>query len=275
MARSVTISIQTNTDKLIEYIERTNDTPTKTIHTNTQLLNNNKPLKFTHSLCDVSVKYHKQMFHLTFTTSTPNTDIYKAIHTFQQKFQSYEQQHYNYNGRPVDTITIKNNTFFNLRHIETLLGYSANYLKRYYVKHYGILVVENYTDKEGLKIILSHGRKPGCLDMMKQFGLDTATKIQSHEATVLEQLIDSLDTTERYTLQHQIGPYRIDMYLPDSKVAVEVDEQGHTDRDQVYEKTREEYIKNNLTTKILRINPHAPNFRMAKEIGNLHRLLRS
>jgi very-short-patch-repair endonuclease len=127
---------------------------------------------------------------------------------------------------------------------------------------------------DGLIVFLNRSRKPKCRSMMEQLGLNTINKIQSKEADVLEKIIEYLYGNNcEYKLQYKCGSYMIDMYLLVHKIAIEVDENGHNDRNPEYEKKREEYIKKNLTTKILRINPDAPNFRIAKELGKLARMM--
>ena len=43
------------------------------------------------------------------------------------------------------------------------------------------------------------------------------------------------------------------MYFPELKVAIEVDEKGHTDRDEEKENEREEKIKKNLDVNLLEL----------------------
>lgn len=47
--------------------------------------------------------------------------------------------------------------------------------------------------------------------------------------------------------------YRIDYYIPDLKIAIEYDESGHKDYDREKERMREEYIKNKLGCKFIRV----------------------
>jgi hypothetical protein len=63
------------------------------------------------------------------------------------------------------------------------------------------------------------------------------------------------------------------MYIPSYNIAIEVDENGHYDRNPEYEKLRENTIKEKLKCKFLRINPHKTNFRITSEIGVLNRMM--
>ena len=60
--------------------------------------------------------------------------------------------------------------------------------------------------------------------------------------------------------QFSIGDYRIDLYFPKEKIAIECDEFGHKDRNQEYEETRENFITDQLKCKFIRFNPDEPNF---------------
>jgi len=56
---------------------------------------------------------------------------------------------------------------------------------------------------------------------------------------------------------YRLGKYKIDAYLPDLRLAIEVDEYGHTGYDIQQEKTREREIRN-ANMVLLRFNPHDP-----------------
>ena len=57
------------------------------------------------------------------------------------------------------------------------------------------------------------------------------------------------------------------MYFSENKLAIEVDQKGHTDRDEKKENEREEKIKKELGCKFIRINPDAENYDIFVEIG--------
>ena len=60
---------------------------------------------------------------------------------------------------------------------------------------------------------------------------------------------------EEIILQHNVLGYRIDAYFFQYKLAIEVDEQGHYDRDIDYEIERQKAIENKLGSEFIRINP--------------------
>ena len=65
----------------------------------------------------------------------------------------------------------------------------------------------------------------------------------------------------------------IDAYFPKYKSTIEVDEQGHNDRDIDYEIERQKAIENKLGCKFIIINPAKENFNIFVEIGKIHFIL--
>jgi very-short-patch-repair endonuclease len=219
----------------------------------------------------VVLLYSNKQYKVNYITKSPKANVFKLWNNFVNEYNKYAQTIYTYNGIKINTIIHEDKVWFDLYQISDLLDYaSSGYLQSYY-RRYSIASYGRYTDKDGLREVLNRGRKPGCKPMLQQLDLNSSNKIQSPEANVLEYIIDYLD--DEFKLQYPCGSYRIDMYIPKYKIAIEVDEMGHADRDPTYECKREEYIKTNLTDKILRINPNAPNFRIVKELGSLARLM--
>ena len=60
---------------------------------------------------------------------------------------------------------------------------------------------------------------------------------------------------EKVLLQHSILSYKVDLYFPKHKLAIEVDEKGYKDRDQQKEIERQKAIEKELDCKFIRINP--------------------
>ena len=59
--------------------------------------------------------------------------------------------------------------------------------------------------------------------------------------------------------QKRVGTYYIDLYFEDYKLAIECDEYDHKDRNEIYEKNREQYLlEQNIT--IIRYNPNHKKF---------------
>ena len=69
--------------------------------------------------------------------------------------------------------------------------------------------------------------------------------------------------------QFNIGKYRADLYFIDYKLVVECDEFNHTDRDEIKEKIREEYILS-LGNKIIRYNPNQKEFDLSNVLREIN-----
>ena len=63
----------------------------------------------------------------------------------------------------------------------------------------------------------------------------------------------------------------IDFYFPKYKLAVEIDELGHADRDSVKEKERQTEIAEYLGCKFIRINPDEKNFSAYDGLGEIYK----
>ena len=61
----------------------------------------------------------------------------------------------------------------------------------------------------------------------------------------------------------------IDYYFPKYKVAVEIDELGHKDRDQTKENKRQKDLEQYLDCKFIRINPNEKDFSAYDGIGKI------
>ena len=79
----------------------------------------------------------------------------------------------------------------------------------------------------------------------------------------------ALFATEKLILRHNVLGYRIDAYFPKYKLAIEIDEQGHNNRDIDYEIERQKTLEKEFNCKFIRINPAKENFNIFVEIGKI------
>ena len=68
-------------------------------------------------------------------------------------------------------------------------------------------------------------------------------------------------------IQYPVLDYRADIYFYEHKLAIEIDELGHNDRNTDYETKREREIKNELNCVFIRTNPDVANFNI-NELNN-------
>ena len=68
--------------------------------------------------------------------------------------------------------------------------------------------------------------------------------------------------------QYRVEKYFIDLYFPEHKLGIKIDENGHLDRSDIKEQEREEIIKN-LGITLIRINPDKEGSDIFIKIGEI------
>jgi prophage antirepressor-like protein/very-short-patch-repair endonuclease len=127
----------------------------------------------------------------------------------------------------------------------------------------------------GFRNIIIKSRKPISIPLAKKFNIDLLTKIQCKEAQVLNYVIQLCKIKNIiYDLQFSCGDYSIDMYIHKYKLAIEIDENNHSDRDPEYEKNREEFIKNTLNCKFIRFDPDGKDCFISKLLLDLLKIFK-
>ena len=127
-----------------------------------------------------------------------------------------------------------------------------------------------YINVKGLKNLVQKSHKPNSLELAEALGFEVDTKYVEKEPEIVKHVRDFLDELRVATeFQKTVGRYRIDLYLPDYKLALEVDEHGHRNRDPLEERCREEFLRRALGCDFLRVNPDAPGFNIFKVCAQL------
>jgi hypothetical protein len=75
------------------------------------------------------------------------------------------------------------------------------------------------------------------------------------EKDVLKSLADMLPEEWGFVEQFVVGPYRLDAYIPEKRVAICVDEYGHAQYDAKAESKREGYLQRTLMCSFVRVDP--------------------
>ena len=78
---------------------------------------------------------------------------------------------------------------------------------------------------------------------------------------------------EKIKLQHSVLNYHIDLYFSEYRLAVEIDEKGHVDKDENTKEERERKIKEILKCRFVRINPDIKRFDVYIEIGKIYNII--
>ena len=87
--------------------------------------------------------------------------------------------------------------------------------------------------------------------------------INSKEQTVLKSIKDAFEGEDMQT-QYSVLGYRIDLYIHKYKLAIEVDELGHADRNLSNEIERQKALEKERDCVFIRINPDEENFKISE-----------
>ena len=115
-----------------------------------------------------------------------------------------------------------------------------------------------------LKIIMDCRTDKSC-SLFKKLGFKLYDVINTKEQTIINSIKDTLKG-ENIQAQYSVLGYRIDFYFHKYKLAIEVDELGHTIRNINYEIERQTALEKELNCTFIRINPDEKDFNIFKEI---------
>ena len=80
------------------------------------------------------------------------------------------------------------------------------------------------------------------------------------ETEILMFIKRSLESVYPCVTQYGVLGYRLDLYFPNQRLAIECDEHGHKDRDAFRDEERQTRIQNYLDCKFIRFNPDSADF---------------
>ena len=117
-----------------------------------------------------------------------------------------------------------------------------------------------------LKTIIYCRTDESC-NLKKNLGFTLHDLINTNEQTVIK------DAFKRENIETQctVLNYRIDLYFHKYKLAIEIDELSHHDRNIDYEIKRQRALERELGCVFIRINPDVIDFNIFKEINKMHR----
>ena len=87
--------------------------------------------------------------------------------------------------------------------------------------------------------------------------------ILKKEQSVIKSMIDAFKG-EDIRIQYTVLGYRIDLYVYEQKLAIQIDELGHNDRNTDYEIKQKREIEKELNCEFIRTNPDAADFNINK-----------
>ena len=172
--------------------------------------------------------------------------------------------------------------WLNEKHIEEKLGHKnlpviTNKYDPVYKKHRYELVDKPKKQPNrrflrsdlALKVIMDCRTDESC-NLKRNLGFRLHDVINTKEQTVLKSIKDAFEGEDMQT-QYSVLGYRIDLYFHKYKLAIEVDEFGHADRNLGNETERQKALEKEHDSVFIRINPVEENFNIFKEIYKIHR----
>ena len=104
----------------------------------------------------------------------------------------------------------------------------------------------------------------------RNLGIRLLDVINTKEQTVINSIKDAFEGENMQT-QYSVLGYRIDLYFHKYKLAIEVDELGHTNRNINNEIERQKALEKELNCVFIRINPDEKDFNILKAINEIYR----
>ena len=182
-----------------------------------------------------------------------------------------------YENNEIEVITDKfGKLWFNEKHVQDQLGiinlpaitnkYDEEYKKCRYeliddpIKQSCRRFIHNDL---ALKIIMDCRTDESC-NLKRNLGFTLHDVINTKEQTVINSIKDAFEGEDMQT-QYSVLSYRIDLYFHKYKLAIEVDELGHADRNIDNEIDRQRALEREISCVFIRINPDEKDFNFFKE----------
>ena len=176
-----------------------------------------------------------------------------------------------------------NTLWLNKKHIK--LGHNnlsavTNKYDKIYKKHRYELVDEpiKQPNRRFLRIDLALKIRMDCrtdesCTLKRNLGFNLRDVIITKEQAVLRSIKDAFEGEDMQTQYAVIG-YIIDLYFHKYKLAIEVDELRHADRNLNNEIERQKALEGELNYVFIKINPNEKDFIIFKEINKIHRRIK-
>ena len=111
-------------------------------------------------------------------------------------------------------------------------------------------------------------------ELRKKLGCNVIDVFNTNEQSLIGAIKDAFEGENMQTQYYVLG-YKIDLYFPDYKIAIEDDEFNHIDRDPEYEAKRRIEREEELDCAFIRFNTtDAPNFKIKKAINEMYRQIK-
>lgn len=151
--------------------------------------------------------------------------------------------------------------FKNHKNILPELQKKKNFIKSNFIKYSALIKV------------LMNTNTIQCVSFLKDLNIEIGTykRFMKPELSICFLLADFFNKSKiDFKTQKICGNYKIDCYLPQYKIAIEIDEYGHKYYNKKQEKEREKYILKKLNCVFVRCNPNNKDFNIFEFIGDIN-----
>lgn len=180
----------------------------------------------------------------------------------------------------VKTIEKNGFTYFSLEDVARGLGFtttasSGNICVRWerVRKYLGLSFNPKFISKEQFQKLLQSTNRVISREWYELAGLTPTNIVLTKEQETIGFIEECFKDVTKVVLQKVIGNYKIDLYFPEYRIAVECDELGHEMRDADYEAEREKYISEHLKCQFVRYNPDEKDFKINSVISEICRII--
>lgn len=124
--------------------------------------------------------------------------------------------------------------------------------------------------RRGVEKLLCFSRSPNASDLAKFLNITVYNRFTPIETETIKNITTAFQNYPHELQYKPIGTnYRIDLYFPNHKLAIECDECNHNGRDPDYENNRQTSIEKILGCKFIRYDPHAIDFNIFEVINKI------
>lgn len=182
---------------------------------------------------------------------------------------------FEFESNQLEIVIIDNQPWFNASQVAKALGYtnpskalqdhvSGEYSQQLDLGRRGKKPV--FISQEGLEMLVANSKMLKARKIAAQ--LDFKIKTLSCEQNYIGIIASALRSLNPI-YQFFINGYRVDLYFPEHRIAVECDERGHIDRDKKMEISRQDAITKSLGCRFIRFNPHQNGFNVGDVIHEI------
>lgn len=124
-----------------------------------------------------------------------------------------------------------------------------------------------------VKLIMCFSIGPAKAFITQLLGIKTTSCLVMNKETECISRIQAFFREEQMITQRSVGKYRIDLYFPEYRLAIECDENGHADRNPKKEAKRQAYIETTLGATFVRFNPDEAGFDILVPVRSINRFI--